>query len=182
MYLSKKTYVKNWEHMKPEEKTKVSIKRNGKSIIDTKRVSYVVEEVAYWRKANQIHDWFVKNVQDGDDDCKDYHVSSEQLEELLDTINKVIEASELVEGKINNGKRVNEKGAWENIEIDGKTIKDSTVARELLPCAEGFFFGATDYDEYYINDLQYTKEVVEKLLSEDKKSGLYPEYEYTSSW
>lgn len=29
----------------------------------------IKEEVAYWRKANAIHQWFVDNVQDGEDDC-----------------------------------------------------------------------------------------------------------------
>ena len=41
-------------------------------------------KVGYWRKANQIHNWFVENVQDGEDNCKEYHVSREELQELLD--------------------------------------------------------------------------------------------------
>jgi len=40
---------------------------------------------AYWRKANQIHNWFVDNVQGGDDDCREYGVSIEHLKELLST-------------------------------------------------------------------------------------------------
>ena len=38
---------------------------------------------AYWRKANQIHNWFVTNVQNGVDDCGDYYVSQDKLKELL---------------------------------------------------------------------------------------------------
>ena len=38
---------------------------------------------AYWRKANQIHSWFVKNVQNGNDDCDSYYVSQDKLIELL---------------------------------------------------------------------------------------------------
>jgi hypothetical protein len=38
---------------------------------------------AYWRKANQIHNWFVANVQDGVDNCGEYYVSREQLEQLM---------------------------------------------------------------------------------------------------
>ncbi|GAK05845.1 hypothetical protein JCM19037_4377 [Geomicrobium sp. JCM 19037] len=41
------------------------------------------EEIAYWRKANHIHRWFVENVQNEQDDCKMYPVSREQLEHLL---------------------------------------------------------------------------------------------------
>ena len=41
------------------------------------------EEVGYWRKANQIHKWFVDNVQDGVDDCGEYKVTKEQLIETV---------------------------------------------------------------------------------------------------
>jgi len=37
---------------------------------------------AYWRKANAIHGWFVKNVQDNRDDCRSYYVDSSQLKSL----------------------------------------------------------------------------------------------------
>jgi len=46
-------------------------------------------QVAYWRKANQIHKWFVDNVQDGEDNCREYSVDREQLQKLLDTCYKV---------------------------------------------------------------------------------------------
>lgn len=36
-------------------------------------------EVAYWRKANQIHNWFVENVQNGEDDCDTYEVKQSHL-------------------------------------------------------------------------------------------------------
>ena len=39
--------------------------------------------VAYWRKANQIHNWFVTNVQRDEDDCGEYYVSREKLSQLL---------------------------------------------------------------------------------------------------
>lgn len=57
----------------------------------------IIEEVGYWRKANQIHNWFVENVQDGIDDCS-YHneVTKEILEELLDICQRVLDGCELV--------------------------------------------------------------------------------------
>lgn len=48
-------------------------------------------EVIYWRKANYIHDWFVKNVQGGEDDCGKYEVTQEQLKSLRDTCCSVSE-------------------------------------------------------------------------------------------
>jgi hypothetical protein len=44
--------------------------------------AYVEVSVGYWRKANQIHGWFVDNVQEGRDDCNEYPVERRQLEEL----------------------------------------------------------------------------------------------------
>ncbi|MDL2284470.1 hypothetical protein LJC19_04935 [Oxalobacter sp. OttesenSCG-928-P03] len=86
MYLDKRTYVKNWNHTKEEKHFDVSVKRGGEPYAPIKRdrIKQVVEEVCYWRKANQIHAWFVQNVQDGEDDCRDYWVSVEQLEKLLE--------------------------------------------------------------------------------------------------
>jgi hypothetical protein len=48
-------------------------------------------ELAYWRKANQIHAWFVDNVQNGNDDCGTYYVSREKLKELLDLCKEAIQ-------------------------------------------------------------------------------------------
>jgi hypothetical protein len=47
-------------------------------------------QVAYWRKSNQIHSWFVKHVQGGTDDCKEYHVTRDQLQLLLDNCKLVL--------------------------------------------------------------------------------------------
>ena len=41
-------------------------------------------EVAYWRKANQIHQWFVKECQDGVDECQETEVSAEKIKVLYD--------------------------------------------------------------------------------------------------
>lgn len=38
--------------------------------------------VAYWRKANAIHDWFVQKCQNGVDECQLTYVSRGQLEDL----------------------------------------------------------------------------------------------------
>lgn len=48
-------------------------------------------EIAYWRKVNAVHKWFVDNVQDGNDNCERYYVSFDQLSELVDTCRKVLE-------------------------------------------------------------------------------------------
>ena len=40
------------------------------------------QDVAYWRKANQIHNWFVENVQGGIDECHKSPVTRAQLKTL----------------------------------------------------------------------------------------------------
>ena len=148
MYLSKKTYVKNWDHMTPEERCTVTISGRRSGDIKPERISYIVEEVAYWRKANAIHKWFVDNVQDGVDDCKPHYVELENLQELRDLCLKVL-----------NGE---------------------AKAEDALPPQDGFFFGDTDIDEYYMEDLRDTVKVLDEILSEEN-SG-YCEFEYRSSW
>ncbi len=52
-------------------------------------------------------------------------------------------------------------------------------AKELLPTQDGFFFGSTDYDQYYFGDLQETIDQIESALAEfDDSWSFY----YQSSW
>jgi hypothetical protein len=146
MYLSKKTYVKQWEFQSPEEQYEVVVTKGGKRIdsIKANRVKYIEEEVGYWRKANQIHSWFVDNVQDGVDDCGEYCVNYDTLSKLLDLCKKV--------------------------------QNDHSLAESLLPVTSGFFFGSTNYDEWYFEQIKNTIEILEDALSE----GNY--FYYSSSW
>lgn len=137
------------------------------------------EEVGYWRKANAIHQWFVENVQNGTDDCKEYEVPKEKLEELLETAKEVLESCVMVSGLVRNGQRL-EAGKWVDIMEPGKYVIDSSVAEELLPTTSGFFFGGTDYDEYYVDDIAYTVTTIEKALNETD-FDTYAIY-YCSSW
>lgn len=184
MYLSKKHYVKNWDYMKPEEQYAVSVQQGGKRVetIRPERVTDVVEEAAYWRKANHIHRWFVEHVQDGEDDCGEYRVSREQLQELLDTVNTVLQSSQLVAGKVKNGYNLTPapdgKLIEEPILEDGQVIANPSVASALLPTRSGFFFGGTDYDQYYYEDLVYTRDTLTQLLAEPDDGEFY----YQSSW
>ena len=42
----------------------------------------LIAGVGYWRKANQIHHWFVENVQCGVDECQEVYVPRTKLIEL----------------------------------------------------------------------------------------------------
>lgn len=90
MFLKRKTYVKNWDFM-TSENHEVTVKLNGNDhpYIDLKKVTYVEEEVGYWRKVNAIHRWFVDNCQDGRDECQESYISIEQIKELYDICKQI---------------------------------------------------------------------------------------------
>lgn len=141
----------------------------------------IFEDVGYWRKANAIHAWFVDNVQEGKDDCEPHEVSKEQLMKLYLICKTIVTESTLAPDKVINGQRFNnETGEWENIYEDGYIITNPELAAKLLPTQSGFFFGGTDYDEYYMEDVKYTFELLPKIISEtdfDKQV-----ISYRSSW
>ena len=60
----------------------------------SKKVKYKrknhVDEVMYWRKENAIHAWFVKNVQDGKDECQESSVSVESLTKLANLCEQAV--------------------------------------------------------------------------------------------
>lgn len=60
-------------------------------------IQEVLMEVGYWRKANQIHGWFVREVQGGTDNCGEYYVSREQLTELRDLCQRVLDFKHLAD-------------------------------------------------------------------------------------
>ena len=140
----------------------------------------IKEKVGYWRKANEIHNWFVGTVQDGIDDC-DWHneVTKEDLIYLKDTCEKVLSCSNLIDGKINNGYHFENGKEIPNV-IDGKCIEDPRMAQALLPTCSGFFFGGTDYDEYYIENIRDTIDICNKVLetTDFETQMVY----YRSSW
>ena len=123
----------------------------------------IFEEVGYWRKANAIHKWFVENIQNDVDNCEYYEVSKEQLEELLAVCIKVRDNSKLVKGLVQNGTQY-ENGQWSPCMEEGEYIEDPTVAAELLPTQSGFFFGGTNYDQWYLDDIIDTIDILTKVL------------------
>lgn len=64
-----------------------------------------------------------------------------------------------------------------------KLIKDEECAKEYMPTSEGFFFGSTDYDDYYFENVKKSIDIFSKLLafltSEDGKD--YDVF-YNASW
>lgn len=63
-------------------------------------------------------------------------------------------------------------------EICQRVLNDRTLASKILPVTEGFFFGGTDYGEWYFQDLRDTLEIIDRALSLPSEWS----FEYQSSW
>lgn len=183
MYLSKKTYVKQWAHQDKKEQFSVSVKKGNKKYtgIKPERVSYITEEIAYWRKANQIHGWFARNGHEVTADVR-YNLEGEQIQQLVNDCKKVLEI-------LNNApqKKAEIVAGWKNgeqyteeIDVADLSPEDEETIMELLPPTEGFFFGSSEIDSWYKQQLEETIKVLQEEIefNEDK----YPEYQYYASW
>ena len=151
MYLKAERFLS--KYIEPVEDSKSKIEKindlfgitNGD---DDFRAETVIFNIAYWRKANAIHAWFVRNVQDGKDECQKSYVTRDQLKELLTTCKLVLE--------------------------------DHKKSKDVLPTQSGFFFGSTDYDEGYFDDLQSTVTQLERILNHPALETM--DFYYQSSW
>lgn len=145
MYLSAEKYQWGSAGDEPTDMTKAV-----NTVLDTKgkQVSSVRIWACDWRKANQIHNWFVHNVQGHTDDCQKYEVHLGQLRELVELCKEVLEN------------------------------KDKAI--ELLSPQAGFFFGSTDIDEYYFEDLEDTIDKLTPFITDPAWESW--DFYYQSSW
>ena len=157
MYLTGSRYISGWEHRREPEFDAV-LKAAGLESSDVCQGSPSMNlglTIAYWRKANAIHAWFVKNCQDDVDECQKTHVEREKLEELRDICVEIIDANTL-------------NADWQGL------------AQKLLPPESGFFFGSTDLDENYLDDLKQTIEQLNRILANPRLKEM--SFYYQSSW
>ena len=137
-YKSRHHYINRYNLEYPKE-----LKELGDEILERNFMSASTQyQVGYWRKAYAIHNWFVKNCQNGEDDCKEYYISIDDLEKLGEVVVKV--------------------------------IYNHSLASELLPTYDD------KYDEWYFKDLEYTRDLLIKVLPIAEE---YPyDIVYSSSW
>ena len=94
-----------------------------------------MEEVKYWRKANQIHGYIIeKTGADPKFNCND---------------DPIIITRDFASGMLNDFQ---------------KALQNKELAPSIVPTTEGFFFGSTLYDDDYFVDLQDTCELLEELI------------------
>ena len=71
---------------------------------------------------------------------------------------------------------VSEEQLQSLLDLVNSVLQNKEMADVLLPTQSGFFFGGTEYDEWYFEGMENTKEILESAL---KKSG---EFYYHASW
>lgn len=152
MYLKAKIGVSGYEFIEEQERIKFNTIKDifPEADIENNSIIYIELPIGYWRKANAIHRWFVENIQEGIDDCGNYYVSRGQLKTL-----KTLCEDSLQWGKYRNPSE-----------------------EPPLKTQSGFFFGSTDYDEWYIADLKDTIKIIDKCLALSLNYDFY----YSSSW
>lgn len=111
--------------------------------------------IAYWRKANAIHQWFVSYCADGVDECQKIEVSLDDLHELKDICESILQEP-----------------------------NDIDLMESLLPPQDGFFFGGTDLNDEdtlsaYLDEVKYTNDMLSeefRIVDEFKKYKMPSEY------
>lgn len=161
-------YLPMWEHYADEERGRVVAALTAAGMVEmvhpdspSGRLSWkdghvvVSVHAMYWRKANAIHAWFVTNCQDGVDECQESDdVSAEQLAHLAHLCTEAL-------GAYNAG--------------------DLQRAGEIMAPQGGFFFGSTDIDEWWAQDLTDTVTGVELAVRRAIAVGGVT-FNYQSSW
>ena len=219
-YLYAEKFVGNYNHGSAQDRELYNKVAEAVGLTDFNSTCYGGNSVtvrlplAYWRKANQIHQFFV-NLSGEDDNCQDIEVSREDLETLLSKCKQILggrvesvseidarrlESVEELNGRIsvlqekltesNDSYRLNRiLGELESYKEAIATLvkkhgTSSSEPSQILPTQGGFFFGSTDYDEYYYSDLEHTVQVLEKILNHPgiPKDDYSWSFIYQASW
>lgn len=162
MYLYASKHLADYEWMKDEEREEFRAVKKAAGI-DTSdleseigpmgRSGSVTVCVGYWRKANAVHGWFVRECGGGKDDCSEIFVTRGNLSRLAKICEHLVSS------------------------------RDAKLAGEILPPTEGFFFGTYEIDDFYWEDVANTVSIINSALSkfpEDEKRPV--SFSYQASW
>ena len=99
---------------------------------------YPYVEVAYFRKVNLLVRYF-----NYEDNCSNQELSKGEIESLVEDCQKVLDLHQ---------------------QYPDEDITDKL--EELLPTTSGFFFGSTDYDDWYFESVEDVLTQFKKILNE----------------
>ena len=104
--------------------------------------------VCYWRKFNALHKYFADNFGGDEDNCVDMYLEIDDIRKLLMTLRDL--RKQIKQDK------------------DGNVI-NTDICKEMLPTQDGFFFGDTEYDKYYVMDIDDTIEMLSGVIEDHAK-------------
>jgi len=139
--------------------------------------------IMYWRKSNQIHQWFVQNVQAGTDNCAEYSVGIDQLRLLSKTIEPALvstaAASELLP--------TTEGFFFGSQEYDSYYFEDLKQTKEKIDSLIAYQTAAIDANnKRYANLAKYNGSMsdseFEKHFPNLTKNVPFDDFIYWSSW
>ena len=157
-YLTAKKYVSKWDYSGGFDNRVITQEFQDLLPMDTPDITRygqyagitVEYPVGYWRKANAIHNYFVQTLGEGVDECQEMYVPRETLSDLRERCQDVIASSDMEQ-----------------------------MAQEVgLETVSGFFFGDTEYGEWYREDLKLTVEICDHVLKLPEEYSLH----YQASW
>lgn len=101
-----------------------------------------IESTTYFRKVN-----FLLNHFGYTENCTNISVTKEQIEDLLNKCSNIL--IKLDNTNFENGEQVAELVA---------------LCKDTLPTQDGFFFGSTDYNGFYFDDIKEVHKAMIELL------------------
>ena len=153
MHLLGERYI--WKHTNEPQEDLLRNKVAQATGFKPNQVQGIKLDLGYWRKANHIHNWFVENIQGGEDNCRQYHVERSELMDLKHICQRIMD-------RVENGDE------WKS------------YAEEVLPCCSGFFFGSTEIDEYYLEACKETIRIIDNIITDPALTDV--DLYYASSW
>jgi hypothetical protein len=163
MYLEGSKVINAYRPLPKEMALAIAVKE-GLGLPDCANPLSAIETgIMTWRKSNAIHKWFVDNCQEGVDNCQRTELKLVHLEELHSVLEQLL------------GRQPGQGPAY-----------DAKLAAELLPPCEGFFFGGTEIDAAYWEDVETTHHRIGQwidFIKRDNVGGLHEwELFYRASW
>ena len=164
MYFSRRTYVSSFKNTRDSEgnwgvrdvnNMELKFDDADLSHINLQNVRYIEEIFGEFRKFNALHSYVVDNFGGGEDKCQVIYLDIDNLIQIHEMLSLVQESL---------------------------SIGDKVIAGQTLPPKEGFFFGSTEIDKWYEEDVKEAVEVFGKIIEEHSIVGHNASYSYQASW
>ena len=147
-----KTNRKDWKNFQNNLKAYDSLPESEKNEDNNPYNGFDPEDIGYFRKVNFLMSFF-----NYEDNCKYKEISKDKLEELRHSCIEI--------GRMKPVRYEVTKYAYGGTDmVTVYSDADQKRCAELLPTQSGFFFGNTDYDKKYFNDVKEVLSWVDGVL------------------